>query len=81
MFVMVLFEPLIVLLENDIALLKVTSGAAHSSPDAVPEFAVRTFPLVPTVNNIGVDELEALISDPFDVKNAVPIVSILLICS
>jgi len=47
-FVIVLFSPLIVLLEKVIELLSVTSGAAHSSPLAVPELAVKTFPLVPT---------------------------------
>jgi hypothetical protein len=77
--VSVLFNPLIVLLENVIALLSVTSGAAHSSPEAVPEFAVKTFPFVPTDKIIGVEEEEALIKSPFAVRTAVPIVSILFI--
>ena len=40
-FVIVFVKPLIDLLEKVIELLKVTSGAAHSRPVAVPEFAFR----------------------------------------
>ena len=68
MFVMVLDDPLIVLLENVIELLNVTSGAAHSRPVAVPEFAVKTLPFDPTARANGVDEAEALINVPFAAK-------------
>lgn len=80
-FVSVLVEPLIDLFENVTELLRVTSGAAHCNPDAVPELAVSTCPFVPTDKSIGVEALEALISDPLEVKKAVPIVSMLFICS
>ena len=79
--VSVLFKPLIVLFEKTIELLRVTSGAAHCNPDAVPELAVSTCPFDPTDKRIGVPELDALIIDPLEVKNAVPIVSMLFICS
>ncbi len=81
MLLSVLLNPLIVLLESVTTLLNPTSGLVHSSPVVVPEFAVKTLPFVPTARTLTVDAEEALMMAPFAVKTALPIVSILLICS